>query len=223
MGTTHRSMLSWGIDSTAVELDPSVPSLFWFFHDDGNELLRSPRSHVVIDDGRRFLERTAGQYDVIAIDPPPPTQAAASSLLYSREFYSTVKQRLRAHGIFQQWVADDGDIAAQAAMARSLKESFLYVRAFASVPKYGYHLIASDYPIPNRSAAELARRLPAAAAADLVEWGPYSTPEQQFTEVLKQEVALDEMIAKAPSVPALRDDQPVNEYYLLRQLHLLAY
>jgi spermidine synthase len=223
MGTTHRSMLSWGIDSTAVELDPSVPSLFWFFHDDGSELLRSPRSHVVIDDGRRFLERTAGQYDVIAIDPPPPTQAAASSLLYSREFYSIVKQRLRDHGIFQQWVADDGDIAAQAAMARSLKESFQYVRVFASVPKYGYHLIASDSPIPNRSAAELARRLPAAAAADLVEWGPYSNAEQQFGEVLKQEIGIDGIIAKAPSVPALRDDQPVNEYYLLRQLHLSAY
>jgi predicted membrane-bound spermidine synthase len=223
MGTTHRSMLSWGIDSTAVELDPSVPSLFWFFHADGNELLRSPRSHVVIDDGRRFLERTAAQYDVIAIDPPPPTQAAASSLLYSREFYSIVKQRLRAHGIFQQWVADDGDIAAQAAMARSLRESFRYVRAFGSVPKYGYHLIASDFPIPNRSAVELAGRLPAAAAADLVEWGPYSNPEQQLAEVLKQEVSLDGIIAKAPGVPALRDDQPVNEYYLLRQYHLSAY
>jgi spermidine synthase len=223
MGTTHRSMLSWGIDSTAVELDPSVPSLFWFFHADGNELLRSSRSHVVIDDGRRFLERTAGQYDVIAIDPPPPTQAAASSLLYSREFYSIVKRRLRAHGIFQQWVANDGDSAAQAAMARSLKESFLYVRVFGSVPKYGYHLIASDYPIPNRSAAELARRLPVAAAADLVEWGPYSNPEQQFAEVLKQEIPLDGIIAKAPGVPALRDDQPVNEYYLLRQFHLSPY
>jgi len=223
MGTTHRSMLSWGIDSTAVELDPSVPSLFWFFHADGSELLRSARSHVVIDDGRRFLERTTAQYDVIAIDPPPPIQAAASSLLYSREFYSVVKQRLRAHGIFQQWVADDGDTAAQAAMGRSLKESFHYVRAFGSVPKYGYHLIASDYPIPNRSAAELAHRLPATAAADLVEWGPYADAEQQFAEVLKQEVALDGIIAKAPSVPALRDDQPVNEYYLLRQLHLSAY
>jgi spermidine synthase len=223
MGTTHRSMLSWGIDSTAVELDPSVPSLFWFFHDDGNELLRSQRSHVVIDDGRRFLERTAGQYDVIAIDPPPPTQAAASSLLYSREFYSIVKQRLRPHGIFQQWVADDGDIAAQAAIARSLRESFRYLRAFGSVPKYGYHLLASDSPIPHRSAAELASRLPPAAAADLVEWGPSSNAEQQFAEVLKQEVPLDGIIAKAPSVPALRDDQPVNEYYLLRQLHLSAY
>jgi spermidine synthase len=223
MGTTHRSMLSWGIDSTAVELDPSVPLLFWFFHADGNELLRSARSHVVIDDGRRFLERTSDQYDVIVIDPPPPTQAAASSLLYSREFYSILKQRLRAHGIFQQWFADDGDIAAQAAMARSLKESFRYVRAFGSVPKYGYHLIASDYPLPNRSAAELAERLPAAAAADLVEWGPYSNAEQQFAEVLKQEIPLDGMIAKAPGVPALRDDQPVNEYYLLRQWHWAAY
>lgn len=223
MGTTHRSMLSWGIESTAVELDPSVPSLFWFFHDDANELLRSPRSHVEIDDGRRFLERTIGQYDVIAIDPPPPTQAAASSLLYSQEFYSIVKQRLRAHGIFQQWVADDGDVAAEAAMARSLRESFHYVRAFGSVPKYGYHLIASDYPIPNRSAAEMARRLPQAAAADLVEWGPYSNPEQQFAEVLNQEIPLDGIIARAPSVPALRDDLPVNEYYLLRQLRLAAY
>jgi hypothetical protein len=104
-----------------------------------------------------------------------------------------------------------------------LKESFPYIRVFGSVPKYGYHLIASDYPIPNRSAAELVRHLPAAAAADLVEWGPYSNPEQQFAEVLKQEVALDRIIAKAPGVPAVRDDQPVNEYYLLRQLHLFAY
>jgi len=59
MGTTHRSMLSWGIDSTAVDLVPSVPALFWYYHADGPELLKSPHSHVVVDDGRRFLERTA--------------------------------------------------------------------------------------------------------------------------------------------------------------------
>jgi len=33
---------------------------FWYFHADGPELMKSPRSHVVIDDGRRFLERTPG-------------------------------------------------------------------------------------------------------------------------------------------------------------------
>ena len=35
MGTTHRSMLSWGIDSTAIDLVPSVPALFWYYHADG--------------------------------------------------------------------------------------------------------------------------------------------------------------------------------------------
>ena len=104
MGTTYRSMLSWGIPVTAVELVPSVPRLFWYFHADGPALLQSPNSTVVIDDGRRYLERTPRQYDVIAIDPPPPVSAAGSSLLYSEEFYSIVKQRLRPGGILQQWL-----------------------------------------------------------------------------------------------------------------------
>jgi predicted membrane-bound spermidine synthase len=74
MGTTHRTVLSWGIDSTVVDLVPSVPALFGYYHADAAELLTSPRSHVVVDDGRRFLERTTGQYDVIVIDPPPPSR-----------------------------------------------------------------------------------------------------------------------------------------------------
>src|SRR5271165_2708185 len=53
MGTTYRSMLSWGIPVTAVELVPGVPRLFWYFHADAAALLRSPNSTVVIDDGRR--------------------------------------------------------------------------------------------------------------------------------------------------------------------------
>jgi len=44
-------MLSWGTSSAAVELVPSVVSLFPFFHANAHELLRSPRSQVVADDG----------------------------------------------------------------------------------------------------------------------------------------------------------------------------
>ena len=58
MGTCFRSLLSWDIDSTAVELVPSVPRLFGFFHPDGPRKARSRQRHIVIDDGRRFLERT---------------------------------------------------------------------------------------------------------------------------------------------------------------------
>src|SRR5262249_17305057 len=104
MGTTFRSMLSWGIDSTAVDLVPSVPKLFGFYHPDGPELLRLPIAHVFADDGRRFLERSSQQYDVITIDPPPPISTPTTGLLYSSEFYSIVKQHLKPGGIVQIWL-----------------------------------------------------------------------------------------------------------------------
>ncbi|MBZ5613495.1 MAG: fused MFS/spermidine synthase [Acidobacteriia bacterium] len=220
MGTTHRSMLSWGIDSTAVELVPSVFKLFWYYHADGPELLKSPRSHVVVDDGRRFLERTTEQYDVIVIDPPPPIGAAGSSLLYSREFYSAAKRRLRPDAILQQWYPG-GDLATTAAIARALKESFPYVRAFIAFDGRGIHYLASRQPIPYRSAADLAKRMPASAVADLVEWGPYPTAEQQFAAVLKREVPIDWVISADRDAPAMQDDRPVNEYYLLRKARAL--
>jgi len=216
MGTTYRSLMSWDIPVTAVELVPSVPRVFGYFHADGPALLRSPLSRVVIDDGRRYLERTYEQYDVITIDPPPPVQAAGSSLLYSKEFYAIIRRRLRPGGILQQWLPG-GDPVVRASVARALKESFPYVRVFHSVEGWGYHFLASESPLPNPTAAELAQRLPDKAAIDFLEWGPESTPEGQFADVLKREISLDDLIQQAPSASALRDDRPVNEYYLTRR------
>jgi len=215
MGTTHRSALSWGIDSTVVDLVPSVPALFWYYHANAPEVLKSPRSHLVVDDGRRFLERTTGQYDVIIIDPPPPVGAAGSSLLYSREFYAAAKKRLRRDGILQQWYPG-GDMVTTAAIARALSESFPYVRAFISIEGVGIHYFASRQPIPYRSASELAKRMPPSAAADLVEWGPFPTAEQMFAATLKREVPISRAVALDSSAPAVEDDRPVNEYDLVR-------
>jgi len=217
MGTTHRSMLSWGIDSTVVDLVPSVPKLFGYFHPDAPQVLASPHSQVVIDDGRRFLERSTGQYDVIVIDPPPPVGAAGSSLLYSREFYSAAKKRLRPDGIVAQWYPG-GDNATMASVAKALKESFPYVRSYISMEGWGIHYLASREPIPTLSAAELASRMPTSAVKDLVEWGPYHNAEDQLGAVLKHEVPVDSIIAAAPTVPAIEDDRPINEYSLLREL-----
>jgi predicted membrane-bound spermidine synthase len=217
MGTSHRSALSWHIQSTAVELVPSVPALFSFFHPDGTVGLDSPLSHVVIDDGRSYLERTQEKYDVIVIDPPPPIGAAASSLLYSKEFYAIAKERLRPGGILQQWLPG-GDAATQASVARALKESFPHVRVFPSVEGWGFHFLASMTPIPYLSASDLAGKLPSYAARDLMEWGPASNPQEQFGIVLSHELSLDALIHEAPNAPALQDDHPVNEYFVLRRL-----
>jgi spermidine synthase len=63
-----------------------VVSVFSYFHADAEQLEQSPRSHIVVNDGRFYLERSPATYDVIVLDPPPPVEAAASSLLYSKEF-----------------------------------------------------------------------------------------------------------------------------------------
>jgi spermidine synthase len=216
MGTTYRSALSWHIQSTAVELVSSVPPLFSFFHPDAQGL--DPRLlRIVIDDGRSFLERSQEQFDVIAIDPPPPVQAAGSSLLYSKEFYAIARAHLRNGGVLQQWLPD-GDPATRAAVARALRESFRYNRAFGSIEGSGIHFLASMSPIQADSASQLALRLPAGAAADLVEWGPNSQPEQQFKAVLDREVSLASIIQEDPEAPALQDDRPINEYFLARRL-----
>jgi spermidine synthase len=216
MGTTYRSLLTWGIPSTAVELAPSVPRVFWYFHSDGPEVLRSPLSHLVIDDGRRYLERTPARYDVITIDPPPPVEAAGSSMLYSKEFYSIITQRLQPGGILQQWLPE-GDRAVRASVARALKESFTYVRLFQYGPDWGFHFLASNRPIPNRTPAQLAQALPPGALKDLVEWTPDETPEEVFAEITSGETSIDQFIAQDPRAPAMQDDRPVNEYYVLRR------
>jgi hypothetical protein len=216
MGTTFRSLRSWGIPVTAVELVPSVPRLFGYYHSDGPAMLSSPLSHVVIDDGRRYLERTKQQYDVITIDPPPPVEAAGSSLLYSKDFYSVIRQRLRPGGILQQWLpdADREDIAA---VALALHQSFPYIRLFTWGGNQGGHFLASDRPLPNRTASELVQRMPERAAADLVEWGPLANAESQLGLLLRNEIPMDRVLSLSPATPALSDDRPINEYYILRR------
>src|SRR5262249_11518568 len=139
MGTTYRSVLSWGVQGTAAELVPSVPKVFSFFHSDAARVLALPNSHLVIDDGRRYLQRTTETYDAIIIDPPPPVGAAGSSLLYSKEFYRLAQKHLSDRGILQQWLPEIG-VVEQAAVARSLRESFPYVRVFPALDEsVGWH------------------------------------------------------------------------------------
>ncbi|MGO9936441.1 MAG: hypothetical protein ACLPH3_02105 [Terracidiphilus sp.] len=215
MGTTYRSVMSWGIPATAVELVPSVPRLFPYFHPDAERILESPQSHVVIDDGRRFMERSNDRFDVIVIDPPPPVDAAASSLLYSEEFYAVAKRRLQPGGILQQWLPT-GDNAIESAVAKALIDSFPYVRIYLSVRGAGWHFLASMRPIPMRTADELVARMPAAAVTDMMEWGPAATPAGEFQRMLSTEMTPQQLIDLAPQTPAMKDDRPVNEYFILR-------
>jgi len=218
MGTSFRSMLSWGIPSTTVDLIPGVPKLFSYYHADAPQLVSSPLAKIVVDDGRRFLDDSNQMYDVIVVDPPPPVAAPGSSLLYSREFYDVIKRHLNRDGIFQNWYPSNfGDAATTASITKTLMQSFPYVRAFRSYEgTYGIHYLASMQPLPKMPGSVLAARMPPGASSDFVEWGPQPSADKQFDVVLSQEIPLPDLVNEDPQVPALTDDQPINEYFLLR-------
>ena len=169
MGTTYRSALSWGIDTTVVELVPSVTKAFGFYHADAEQFINDPKGHIIIDDGRRYLNRCGKKFDVIVVDPPPPVEAAGSSLLFSTDFYTLARQHLNPNGIVQMWFPG-GEYQTEQAVIRSINESFPHVRCFPSVEGWGIHLLASMEPIARLDPAQLAARMPANAKKDLLEW-----------------------------------------------------
>jgi spermidine synthase len=216
MGTTYRSALSWGIDTTTVELVPSVTKAFGFYHADAAHVINDPNGHVIIDDGRRYLKRTAKKFDVIIVDPPPPVCAAGSSLLYSKEFYALAKQHLNPGGILQMWYPG-GEVVTGQAVARSIQESFPYVRAFRSAEGWGVHFLASSEPIEQLDANQLAARMPERAKRDLWEWNSSEDAPAYLGSVVANEVSVPRLLNRDPEV-IITDDRPFNEYFLLRQL-----
>jgi hypothetical protein len=62
----------------------------------------------------------------------------------------------------------------------------------------------------------MAAVMPPAAREDLVEWGPYPTPAEQFDAVLRNEDTPDWAVLRRLASP-LTDDRPVNEYFLVRR------
>ncbi|MGA7237967.1 MAG: fused MFS/spermidine synthase [Bryobacteraceae bacterium] len=217
MGTTFRSMMSWDLKTTAVELIPSVPKVYGYFHADGPELLRSPLARLVIDDGRRFLERSGERYDAIVVDPPPPVSAPTSGLLYSRQFYAIMKPHLTPGGIVQVWFPG-GDDATLAAIARAFRDAFPYVRTFESIEGWGIHFLGRMEPFPFPTGEQLASRLPPRAAADLVEWQDGETPSAMMDRVLAGEKKVDDLIGLDPAQAPISDEHPINEYFLLRAM-----
>jgi spermidine synthase len=216
MGTTYRSALSWDIDTTVVELVPSVTKDFGFFHADAEQFINNPNGHIIIDDGRRYLSRCGKKFDVIVVDPPPPVETAGSSLLFSTDFYTLAKQHLNTNGIVQMWFPGE-EILTKQAVIRSIYKSFPYVRGFPSVDGWGIHLLASMEPIEQLDSAQLADRMPAGAKNDLLEWNNSQNAPAYLARVITNEYSLPQLINSNLNVQ-VTDDQPYNEYFLLRRL-----
>ncbi len=223
MGTTYRSLLSWDINVTAVELTPSVVKMFGLYHDDAQEVLKNPKGEIIIDDGRRFLMRTDKKFDVITLDPPPPIEASSSGLLYSIEFYRAVKLRLKDGGILQQWLPEKLSHDTAVPVLRALAQEFKYIKAYILSEGTGIFFIASNSPIENLTSADILKKMPLNARKDLFEWTGFDYNNPNLEELARFinslcELSVAKILKMSDNNSMVTDDNPYNEYFLLRRL-----
>lgn len=70
-----------------------------FFSPWNNNCLHDPRSRVLVQDGRNHLALTSSAYDVIISEPSNPWMAGLANL-FSQEFFTLARARLKPGGIF---------------------------------------------------------------------------------------------------------------------------
>src|SRR5688572_5841900 len=89
---------------TIAEIEPLVPSVVSkYFSEHNFSVVTNPKTRIHIDDARHYLQTTNEKFDAITSDPLDPWVKGAA-MLYSREFFETVKKRLNPGGVVTLFV-----------------------------------------------------------------------------------------------------------------------
>lgn len=219
MGSAYRSALNAGLTTTAVELVPSVPKTFGVFYSDARQVLANPNGHIVIADGRNFVEMTEQHYDIIVVDPPPPIYSSGVSVISSREFYAAAKSRLSPGGVMMQWIPFGPTLSEFQAHVRTYRDVFPHVIIAFGPAGSGLYMLGSEQPIafdPAKIQQVLSRPgvvqdLSSAFDSPHHDLAGWATAIPTLIWVQGNQVA--RFAGKGPFVT---DDHPLPEYFLLR-------
>jgi spermidine synthase len=219
MGSAFRGAVIAGLQTDAVELVPSVPTMFGVYYDDAATILANPNGRVIIADGRNHIELTDRHYDIIVTDPPPPIESAGVSVISSREYYAAGRARLNPGGVMMQWIPWGQTLDEFRAHLRSFRSVFPEVLVAFGPGGYGLFMLGSDEPIsfdPANVAAILARP---GVTEDLS--SAFDSPEHDAAGWARRIPTLvwisgDEVARIAGDGPLITDDRPLPEYFLLR-------
>jgi len=99
-----------------------------------------PRTALKYLDARRFLEETNETYDIIIIDISEPVEEGPAYLLYTKEFYALVMDRLSPDGLIslQAGTTSYNNLLNFGAVYQTLKQSFPIVSGYqAIIPSFG--------------------------------------------------------------------------------------
>jgi spermidine synthase len=220
MGGTYRSGLKIGMRTDAVELSPTVPSRMPVFFPDGDRFLDHPKGRVIVSDGRNYVRLSRETYDLVAVDPAPPIESAGSVVLYTREFLTEGKARLRPGGVFMLWIPYALPLDDFKEHVRTVAGVFGHVRLVLSPGRHGVFMFGSDAPLAF-SDANIRRVLGSPdAIADLNDVPDHPpTDADGWVEVVRrsQWLADDRLRAFIGPGPEITDDRPRSEYFLWRR------
>ncbi|MDQ3818895.1 MAG: fused MFS/spermidine synthase [Acidobacteriota bacterium] len=103
-GVSVGSMLqSWIRALECVELEPAAIDAGNLFNHVNNQPLNDPRLRVIVDDARTYLRVNPTLYDAIVSEPSHPWVPGVANL-FTREFFELGHSRLKADGVFVQWL-----------------------------------------------------------------------------------------------------------------------
>lgn len=125
-----------------------------------------PRSEIVIDDARAYLQRSDEKFDAIIVDVTDPISGGPSYLLFTQEFYQLARDRLNPGGI----IAVQGESASpvlltgHVAIKATLQSVFAHVHDYSAfIPffgePWGFVIGSQDSMIAGLTEVEIDRRL----------------------------------------------------------------
>src|SRR5206468_10114291 len=91
-------------NETIAEIEPLVPKVVSeYFGEHNFNVVKNPKVHVNIDDGRHYVMTAKEKFDAITSDPLDPWVKGAA-MLYTREFFESAKAHLNPGGVVTLFV-----------------------------------------------------------------------------------------------------------------------
>jgi spermidine synthase len=171
-----------------------------------------PRAQLHFADARRYLEKTDEKFDVIIIDLVDPLEQGPARLLYTREFYEIVKQKLGAGGIMsvQAEPSEWGNFDNFTAISSTLRNVFRITRPYqVHIPSFfslwGFVTASESLDASDLSPDEIDGRISTRLSKKLRSYdGPTHQAIFTIPKHIRRELAVSKRI--------ITDEQPISAY-----------
>ena len=145
-----------------------------------------PRTEVRHEDARGYLERSSETFDFITIDLVEPLEEGPACMLFTKEFYTVVRDRLSPGGTMtmQAGMTKVGELPFFAAINRTLREVFPVVAGYQTFiscfgTPWGF-ILASKQTDPTRQSVAAVDRLVAERVKGSLEYWDGQTHQHAF-------------------------------------------